>query len=853
MAKSPRPSAPADPSQFRPLPPRANLEHLKNQAKKRLTELRGEDPQAKLADAQHAVAKSYGFSNWRALKAHVDFLHSPERERQVRAFFDAVRRRDLASVQAMADDDPSLVYADPPGGGPRPIMVAANAEHHGAEPGMVDLLERYKMPVRVWEAAAIGKTGIVATILEHHPEELDQADAGGMTPLLWAVHGRHLDTFAYLLSRGANPKVREATGWTPLHMAAERDDPRFVRGLLGAGADADAVLPSGEKAMHIAAKHGHAAVVDALRAAGQALDVWTAAAQGRIDELERMSEMLDAPLPGKARYRPIHFAAHAGQEATVDWLLAHDVDIDVMSALRLGRFDYVRERACDEAGWVDKPDAEGFTAMHLCAAHHMHDALRVLIEAGAAMNPVEPAWQATPLGWAEHHGDAEAAHILRDAGAKLATELRADGDAAADAGDDPLDAFGKALRTGRADRVRDLLQRFPVVRERINDPLYDFGRRPIHAAAAHKDVLDVLIDFGADINLRSDWSEGPFTVLDDCPEDVARHLLGRGATLTAHAAARLGWLDELRAIVRANPDVVHEKGGDGQRPLHFAKTPEIVDFLLDHDADIDARCVDHHSTPAQYALVERPDVCRRLLERGATPDIFMAAHRGDAALARQCIAETPDCLGAVIGAAGYDRAPAGTIYNWTLNHGLTPHQVAINAGHSELYAWLMDESPLRVRFLAACRAADAAAARAMLREQPDLVERLTPGELGVICDAAFAEDASAVRLMLELGFPTGAKGSWHGATPLHHAAWRGHLPIVELLLEHNPPLEQLDDDHKSTPLGWCCHGSRYCANPAGDYPAVARRLLEAGARIRFNVADATEPVAAVLRQYAEQD
>jgi Clp amino terminal domain, pathogenicity island component/Glyoxalase superfamily protein len=54
------------------LPRRPNFEHLKKQAKDRLRELRQRDPAAKLADAQHAIAREYGFSNWAALKAHVE-------------------------------------------------------------------------------------------------------------------------------------------------------------------------------------------------------------------------------------------------------------------------------------------------------------------------------------------------------------------------------------------------------------------------------------------------------------------------------------------------------------------------------------------------------------------------------------------------------------------------------------------------------------------------------------------------------------------------------------------------------------------------------------------------------------
>jgi len=56
------------------LPERPNLDHLKKQAKDRLTKLRQRAPAARLADAQHALAREYGFLTWAALKAHVESL-----------------------------------------------------------------------------------------------------------------------------------------------------------------------------------------------------------------------------------------------------------------------------------------------------------------------------------------------------------------------------------------------------------------------------------------------------------------------------------------------------------------------------------------------------------------------------------------------------------------------------------------------------------------------------------------------------------------------------------------------------------------------------------------------------------
>jgi hypothetical protein len=58
----------------RRLPALPNLEHLRKQAKELLLELRRQTPESKLADAHHAIAVEYGFSNWPALKARVEAL-----------------------------------------------------------------------------------------------------------------------------------------------------------------------------------------------------------------------------------------------------------------------------------------------------------------------------------------------------------------------------------------------------------------------------------------------------------------------------------------------------------------------------------------------------------------------------------------------------------------------------------------------------------------------------------------------------------------------------------------------------------------------------------------------------------
>ena len=111
------------------------------------------------------------------------------------------------------------------------------------------------------------------------------------------------------------------------------------------------------------------------------------------------------------------------------------------------------------------------------------------------------------------------------------------------------------------------------------------------------------------------------------------YAIERGAVVDVHAAARLGLVERLRQLISSTPALVHEPGGDGQTPLHFASTVEIAEYLLDHGAEIDALDVDHESTAAQYMVRDRQDVARYLIQRGCRTDILMAAALGDIELA----------------------------------------------------------------------------------------------------------------------------------------------------------------------------------------------------------------------------
>src|SRR5690606_10425931 len=139
-------------------------------------------------------------------------------------------------------------------------------------------------------------------------------------------------------------------------------------------------------------------------------------------------------------------------------------------------------------------------------------------------------------------------------------------------------------------------------------------------------------------------------------------------------------------------------------------------------------------------------------------------------------------------------------------------------------------SPVQ-QLLFACRRGDEDSARSVLRANPGIVQTMTPADHRAVTDAAWNRDAAAVTLMLEIGLDPRTPG--HDSGPRHHcAAWQGSPEPVMALLRH-PDARHLvairDARYGATPLGWCCHGSRF-GDTRRDFPEVARLLLQAGAR-----------------------
>lgn len=199
------------------------------------------------------------------------------------------------------------------------------------------------------------------------------------------------------------------------------------------------------------------------------------------------------------------------------------------------------------------------------------------------------------------------------------------------------EALFRAVLAGGADAVAELLETHPATVHARDDR----GRTPLHAAVAadRPDLLARLADAGADLDARSD--EGR-TALHDAIEDgrdACRDLLiERGAAVDVCAAAILGDLPRLTALLDEDPERANERS-TGLSPLcwaAFGRSPAAAALLIARGARMDdgeLQCA---------AAVGRVPTGRLLLAHGADPDALHAGSGCNALHAAATMAYTSD-------------------------------------------------------------------------------------------------------------------------------------------------------------------------------------------------------------------
>uniref|UniRef100_A0A4W6G9I2 Ankyrin 2a, neuronal n=1 Tax=Lates calcarifer TaxID=8187 RepID=A0A4W6G9I2_LATCA len=254
-------------------------------------------------------------------------------------------------------------------------------------------------------ASRLGKTDIVQLLLQHmaHP---DAATTNGYTPLHISAREGQVETAAVLLEAGASHSMATKkcfstshycsymiklycivdgvkviiklltflpvqNGYTPLHIAAKKNQTNIALALLQYGAETNVLTKQGVSPLHLAAQEGHAEMASLLLGKGAHVNTAT-----------------------KSGLTPLHLTAQEDRVSAAEVLAKHDANLDqqtklgytpLIVACHYGNAKMVNF-LLQQGASVNAKTKNGYTPLHQAAQQGNTHIINVLLQHGAKPN-----------------------------------------------------------------------------------------------------------------------------------------------------------------------------------------------------------------------------------------------------------------------------------------------------------------------------------------------------------------------------------------------------------------------------------------------------------------------------------
>ena len=602
----------------------------------------------------------------------------------------------------------------------------------------------------------------VCEVLIDAGADIETKDDMGRSPLHWACRSGTLEVVKMLHKQGAGVCVTCNSGNTCLIFAANNGHTETVRYLVGLkDVDVNHTAKNGWSALVCAVRQKHADVVQVLIDAGADIEARDKSSRTPLisscekGELPIVKMLVEAGAKVRATDKKggtcLIMAANFGHTETVRYLVGLP-DMDVVMSIK---------------------DKDGYTAVLVVADLGHADVMKVLIDAGADIETKDDMGR-SPLHRACCSGTLEVVKMLHKQGAGVCVTCKG------------YTGLIFAAFNGHTETVRYLVGLKDVdVNHTANDGWSALG---CAVRQKHADVVQVLIDAGADIEARDSNARPLISACEKGELRIVKMLVEAGAEVRATdkqgrtclmMAATFGHTETVRYLVGL-PDmdvVMSTKAEEGNTAVL---------------ADIETKNNAGQSALSVASMSGKLEVVKVLVRAGAK--VCVTDNNGNTCLTLAAAGRHTETVRTLLCMPGVD-----------VNH-------SSSLGFTALLHAVLNEDSILVQVLIG------AGADIEVNEQSGFTPPLhTACEIG---------ELTIVQMLVEAGADVRVVDD-NGSTCLHGAAFHGHTETVRYLVG----LKDMDVNHTAND-GWTALG---CA--LREYHTdVVQVLIDAGADLRDNPA-----------------